>query len=106
MSPTPRSSRLPALAIGEEGAVAAIVLDHEDPHQKAGGREDEDQAPPMAVGIGGRRQRPQRDERDEGDCELDGAAPPVRLLVARQNLQPGTSAVGDGLGGNHVHQEA
>ena len=93
-------------AVGEEGAVAAIVLDHEDAHQKAGGRKDEDQTPPMAIGIGSRGQGPQRGKRDEGDGKFDGAAPPVRFLVARQDLQPGTLAVRYSFGGNHVHHEA
>ena len=72
------------IAIGEEGAMAAIVLDHEDTHQEAGRRKDEDQTPPMAIGIGGRGQRPERGERNKGDGEFEGAASPVRLLVARQ----------------------
>ena len=39
------------LAVGEERAVAAIVLDHEQADKKAGGRDDQDQAPPLAIGT-------------------------------------------------------
>ena len=34
------------LALAEEGAVTAVVLDHEQPDEKPGGRDDEYKAPP------------------------------------------------------------
>ena len=34
-------------ALAEEGAVAAIVLDHEEPHEKSGGWQRKDEAGPV-----------------------------------------------------------
>ena len=64
-------------AMAEECAVAAVVLDHEQPHQEAGGRHGEQQAqPPEPKRIGQPHQRPQARQRTEGDAEFDDAARP------------------------------
>ena len=76
-------------AVAEEGAVPAIVLDHEQPHQESGGRNGEQQRyPPEAKVIGRPHQRPQRRQRGEGDAEFNEAARGARLAIAQQNLRP------------------
>ena len=116
MSPMPRRSRLPDVdmmsgvgaspeivrrqrqhpdhatdpvvgaAAMEEGAVAAIVLDHEQAHEKARGRHREQQARPIAEIEGYPHQKPERDQRPGCDDEFDDAACGVRSAIARQGL--------------------
>ena len=83
--------------VAEEGAVAAVVLDHERPHQEAGGRHRQQQRqPPIAEIIGGPGQRPQRRERREGDRDLDDAAGVAWLAIAREDLRPAPRGRCDG----------
>ena len=70
----------------EEGAVTAIVLDHEQPYQKARGRHREQQAGPIAKIEGYPHQKPEHDQRPGCDDELDDAACGVRSAIARQGL--------------------
>jgi hypothetical protein len=68
--------------------VAAIVLDHEQAQQKAGGGNDQDQPPPEAEVNRDGGQDPERHERHDGDRQFKGAAATVGLAVAAQNLDP------------------
>ena len=74
-----------------------IVLDHEQPHQKARGRNGEQQGqPPEAQVIGRPHQRPKQHEGSERDGELDRAARAARplsvsstvILIVNQRLYP------------------
>src|SRR5262245_8216553 len=72
----------------EEGAVAAIVLDHEQPNQESGGRHGEQQGyPPEAKVICCPGQCPQRHKRHERDGNLDDTAEVTGLAVAREELR-------------------
>ena len=73
--------------VAEEGAVAAIVLDHERPHQEPGGRNRQQQRQPPIAEIERRpSQGPQRHERRERDRDLDDAAGVVRVAIAREDF--------------------
>ena len=72
--------------------MAAIVLDHEQPHQEAGSRHREQQGePPVAEMERCPGQHPERDERHERDRDLDGAAAVAGFAVARENLRPASA---------------
>lgn len=73
----------------EERAVAAIVLDHEQPHQEGRREDDERQRQPIADIERRPGQRPQGGQRHDGDGDLDDAAHGARLIIARENLRPG-----------------
>ena len=76
-------------AVAEESTVPAIVLDHEQTHQKAGGRDRQQQRkPPESVAVRQPHQRPKRDQRTDRDDELDDAARAARFTVAQQLLRP------------------
>jgi hypothetical protein len=75
-------------AMAEEGAVAAIMLDHEQPHQEARGRHGKDQRQPIADVERGPDQNPQHDQRHKRDADLENAAPVAGLAIARQDLRP------------------
>ena len=78
---------LPAAA--EERAVAAIVLDHEQAHQEAGGRHREQQRQPIAEPASTSQSGTHSsDQGQRGDHDLDNAARPLRLTVTRQDLRP------------------
>src|ERR1041384_5005796 len=70
----------------EEGAVTAVVLDHEQAYEKASGRHREQQAGPIAKIEGNPHQEPECDQRPGCDDELDNAACGVRSAIARQGL--------------------
>ena len=77
-------------AVAEEGAVAAIVLDHEQAHQKARGRQRDQQAEPITdVMQRGPHREPQQRKRQQRDHDLDDAAGAARLAIAAENLRPG-----------------
>ena len=58
----------------EAGPVAAIVLNHEQAHEKAGGRKGQQQTQPIADAERRPHQRPQHHERRRGDQQLKNAA--------------------------------
>ena len=76
------------LPYAEEGAVAAIVLDHEEPQQEPGGRDGEEEPPPEAVLHRNPGQNPERDQGDDGDPELEDTPQPVRRAIGHHALQP------------------
>ena len=118
MSPMPRRSRLPVVAwcvacawrhtsygvkvstpvmrpnqslakpVTEEGAVAAIMLDGEKPHEEAGGGDRQRQGQPIADVERCPGQHPKRGERHDRDGDLDEAAAGARLPVACEDLRP------------------
>jgi hypothetical protein len=69
----------------EKGAMAAVVLDHEKPHQKARGWHRKQQAQPIAEIKGYPHQNPKRDQRPGRDDELEDAAHGIRDAIARQD---------------------
>ena len=58
----------------EACAVAAIVLNHEEAHEKAGGRKREQQTQPIADAQCRPHQRPKHRERHSGDQKFEDAA--------------------------------
>ena len=74
--------------VTEESAVAAIVLDHEQPHEESRGRHCEEKAEPVAEIEGRPHQHPEQNERSSRDDDLDRAAPAARLTVAGEDLCP------------------
>ena len=81
----------------KECAMAAIVLDHEQPHQQAGGRHRQQQAEPISEVECRPHQGPEQDQWHNRDDQFDHAAAAARLTVTRQNARPQPS-VGDGSG--------
>jgi hypothetical protein len=71
-------------AVTEEGAVTAIVLDHEQPHHQPPCRHGEKQRDPISEVQAEPHQRPQGDKRHDRDRDLDAAAPIAGLAVARK----------------------
>ena len=72
--------------MAEECAVPAVVLDHEQPYQKAPDRHpDQHREPPEAQIIPRPGQHPDRPERD---CDFDDAAGVIGLTVACEDLRP------------------
>src|SRR5512145_2324260 len=74
--------------LAEERAVSAIVLDHEEPHQKAGGGYGNGEAEPVAPAQAGPHGDPEQDKRHGRDEELDPAAHVARCTIAVQDWQP------------------
>ena len=62
--------------------MTAIVLDHEEPHEKAGGRHRQQQAEPIAELERCPHQEPEQDKRPGRDDELDDAARQARRAIA------------------------
>src|SRR6516225_4631994 len=62
--------------IAKEGTMSAIMLDHEQSHEKTGGRHaQQKRQPPIAEMNRCPSQRPKRDEWHERDHDLEDAAP-------------------------------
>jgi hypothetical protein len=76
------------LPLAEECAVPAIVLDHEEPHQEAGGGHGNGKAEPVAPAQARPCGDPEQDERYGGDEQLDRAARVAGRTIAVQNRQP------------------
>ena len=74
----------------EEGAMTAIVLDHEEPHEESRGRQGEEKAEPVAEIECRPHRGPEQDERSGRDDDLQQAAPAARLTVAGEDLCPST----------------
>jgi hypothetical protein len=76
----------------EEGAMAAIVLDHEEANDEAGGRRCKEQADPPKPVIGREpRESPKNRQRRRAEHDFQDAASVVRFLVAGEDLTPGAS---------------
>src|SRR5262245_22006773 len=76
-------------AMPEEGTVAAIVLDHEQPNQESGGRHGEQQGhPPEAKVVRCPGQCPQRHKWHERDGNLDDTSGVTGFSVAFEELHP------------------
>ena len=69
---------------GKEGAVATIMLDHEQSQQKSSRRNNQDQAPPDAVMDGNPCKNPQAGKRNGCHRQLERAAARVGRAVFRQ----------------------
>ena len=67
--------------------MTAIVLDHEEPHEKARGRHREQQAKPVAEIERCPHQRPEQNKRPGRNDELDDAAREVRRAIADKELR-------------------
>ena len=76
-------------AMPEKGPVAAIVLDHEESHQESRGWYGERKREPVAEIERRPHQKPERNERDNCDDDLDDAAAIAGLPVGHENLRPG-----------------
>lgn len=72
----------------EQRSVSAIMLNHEKPHEKASGREGQQQTQPIADAQRHPHQRPKRDERRRSDREFEDAARDFRFTVTTENLGP------------------
>ena len=70
-------------ALGQEGAVAAVVLDDEDPHQKAGGDRRQQQRQQVGCAQQGVHRRATGEEAAERGRDLDQAAMEDRPLELR-----------------------
>ena len=68
--------------------MTAIVLDHEQPHEKARGRHRKQQAKPVAKIKRCPHQKPEQNKRSGRDDELDNAACRVRRAIAGKGLCP------------------
>ena len=79
------------LAVAKEGAMTAIVLDGEKPHEKSGGGDGQRQGQPVADVERRPGQHPKGGQRHDGDGDLDNAPAGAWLPVARKNLCPGAS---------------
>jgi hypothetical protein len=75
-------------AMPKKGAMAAIVLNHEQTHEKAGRRHHEEHREPIAKIERGPHQQPQQDERHHSDTDLDDAACVAGVAVTRENARP------------------
>ena len=61
--------------VRKEGSVPAIVLDHEQANEKPGSqRRERERQPEKAMARGEQHRGPDRDERHEGDRELEDGA--------------------------------
>ena len=89
-------------ALAEEGAMPAIVLDHEQPHEKARGAARPAAGQPVAEVERRPRQRPERDQRHDRDDDLEDAAAVAGLSIADEDLGPG-AGVGRNRGRRYVH---
>jgi hypothetical protein len=75
-------------AVPEKGAVPAIVLDHEQPHQEACRRNGEQQADPIAGAERRPHRKPEQGERHRRDDELREAAREAGLAIPPKDRAP------------------
>src|SRR5882672_10092267 len=73
-------------AMAEESAMTTIVLDHKQPHKKAGCWQREQQTEPVAKIKGCPHQDPEQNKRTRRDCELDYAAHGAGYAIAGEDL--------------------
>jgi hypothetical protein len=80
----------------KQGPMTTVVLEHEQADKKAGGRNSEQQIKPVSGVERQPHQRPETDERHDGDQYLEEAAPVVWIAIPRetalQNLHMSTAA--------------
>ena len=76
-------------APGKQGSMAAIMLQHEQTHQEAGGGNRQGKAPIMAVDDRHRGERPESGEGHHRHDDFEHAAPVVRLAIGGENAGPG-----------------
>ncbi len=76
-------------AAGEEGAVAAVMLDDEEAQQEGRGRHDEHKARPEGEFEACPGTDPEQDERHKRDAKLEARARQVGLAIGIDDLQPG-----------------
>jgi hypothetical protein len=74
--------------IAKKGTVAAIVLDHEEPHEEPRARHGERQAKPVADVEGFPHQHPEQNEQPGREHELDHAPNGARLAITSKDLRP------------------
>jgi len=75
--------------MAKEGAVTAIVLDHEQPHQEARRRHRQNKGEPPKAEIARKPgQRPQAHKWSKCDRNLEDAAGMTGFAVAREDLRP------------------
>jgi hypothetical protein len=72
----------------KEGTMTAIVLDHEEPHEKGRRRHCEQKAEPVAENERYPHQGPEHDKRPGRDDELDDAATEARRAITGKDLRP------------------
>ena len=75
-------------AVPEKGAVTAIVLDHEQPHQEACRRNGEQQADPVTGAERRPHRKPEQGERHRRDDELREAAREAGLAIPPKDRAP------------------
>jgi hypothetical protein len=78
----------PVQPLAEKGAVTAIVLDHEQPHQETGSGRRHGEAEPVAPAQALPGGDPEQNERHGRDEELDHTAHGAGRPIAVQNRQP------------------
>src|SRR4029453_3319615 len=77
------------LTVGEESAMATVVLDHKQADEKSGGRNcDEQRGPGIAQRESEPSCGPQNRQRQKRDRQLGNAARVIWLAIAAQNLCP------------------
>ena len=62
----------------------AIVLDQEHPEEETGGRDHQQQRQPIAALDGSEHEAGEREERQQGNTELEQAAADRRLPIGRE----------------------
>ena len=72
----------------EEGAMSAIMLDHEESYEEARGGYGEQQTEPVAEVERCPHQDPEQNQRHDRDYNLESATCTARLAVASKNLCP------------------
>ena len=91
-------------ALAEKRAMAAIVLDHEEAHQKPGRGQRKQQAKPVSDIEGGPHQEPQEHKRQHRNHDLEDAARTVRLAIAGEDVRPGAQIGSDmEVGASSIH---
>ena len=85
----------------ERGAVAAIMLDDEQPHEESGGRQHEDQRRPDLMGEAEEDPGQKRQEGQGGAEQIENAAPAMRPRIGRiSRRQLGAALGGPALAGS------
>ena len=77
-----------------EGSMAAVVLQHKQPHEQTGSRNSEEQRDGIAEPERCPHQSPDEAEGCDRDGELEGAACRTRLAIAAQKSGPLARALG------------
>ena len=78
--------------------MTAVMLDHEQAHQKTGGGDgDKQRSPPITPGESELAREPQRHERQRRYQEFGNAARMARLAIAAEDLRPVTGLARRGM---------